>query len=66
MKLNFDFSGSNVIALIHKNRVELDGMLEDPMFSVVFNLNYIVGEPITQKDRRVSYTDSVQPWALNL
>lgn len=44
-------------ALIHKNRVELDGMLEDPMFTVVFNLNYIVGEPITQKDRRVSCTD---------
>ena len=39
---------------MHKNRVELEGMLEDPLFTVVFVMEYLLGEPMAERDRRVS------------
>ena len=47
------FRGSSVTALVHKNRVELEGMLEDPLFTLVFVMEYLLGEPMAEKDRRV-------------
>ncbi len=41
-------------ALVHRNRVELEGMLEDPLFTVVFVIEYMLGEPMVDRDRRVS------------
>ena len=29
-------------------------MLEDPLFTVVFVMEYLLGEPMAEKDRRVS------------
>lgn len=51
---------SGVSALVHKNRVELEGMLEDPLMTVVFTLLYELGEPISIKDRKVGVTAVVR------
>ena len=32
-------------------------MLEDPLFTVVFVMEYLLGEPMAEKDRRVSCQD---------
>ena len=45
--------GSAVTTLVHRNRIQLDGMVEDPNFVVVFVLEYVLGEPVQAKDRRV-------------
>ena len=41
-------------ALVYRHRVELDGLLEDPSFCVVFTLIYDVAEAPASKDKRVS------------
>ena len=33
-------------------------MLEDPMFAVVFILEYVIGEPVSDEDRKVQLTGS--------
>ena len=39
--------------LVHKSRTHLEGMLEDPMLTVVFTLIYELGEPRVSGDRTV-------------
>ena len=46
------FSGQ-ASALVYRHRVELDGLLEDSSFCVVFTLIYDVAEAPTSKDKRV-------------
>ncbi|CAH1775289.1 unnamed protein product [Owenia fusiformis] len=50
--------GSLGSALVLKNRVELEGMCEDPMMTVVFMLEYVVGEPISSEERKLLNTNS--------
>ena len=39
-------------------------MLEDPMFAVVFILEYVIGEPVSDEDRKVGTTViHLQFWA---
>ena len=47
------FRGGQLKELIHKNTVTLEGLLEDPMFTVVFSLFYEVGEAPKKQERRV-------------
>ena len=44
---------SHATSLVYKGRVDLDKMLQDPMFTVVFRLTYELGQPMDDKDRRV-------------
>lgn len=37
-----------------KNKIDLQELLEDPMFSVIFTLEYVIGEPMSDEDRKVS------------
>ncbi|XP_052081503.1 nephrocystin-4-like isoform X3 [Mytilus californianus] len=39
--------------LVLKNRLEICELLEDPMLSLVFTLEYVIGEPISQEERKM-------------
>ncbi|CAC5423619.1 NPHP4 [Mytilus coruscus] len=39
--------------LVLKNRLEISELLEDPMLSLVFTLEYVIGEPISQEERKM-------------
>ncbi|XP_071109623.1 nephrocystin-4-like isoform X1 [Haliotis cracherodii] len=47
-----NISGTNDLML--KNKVQFSEFLEDPMFSIIFSLEYVIGEPLTAKDRKLS------------
>ena len=40
-------------SLVLKNRVQLDSMVEDGMFTIVMVLEYVVSEPVSAEDRKV-------------
>ena len=52
--LAFLFIRNATNSLVHKNRIQLDGLVEDQLFTIVFVLIYELGEPRAAKDRRVS------------
>ncbi|KAK7093408.1 nephrocystin-4-like isoform X2 [Littorina saxatilis] len=47
-------SGVQGNALVLKSRVELNDLLEDPMFAVVFTLDYVISESLSDKDRKIT------------
>lgn len=40
--------------LVLNQRVHINDILEDPMFAVVFILEYVIGEQLSAEDRKVS------------
>ena len=46
-------STGNYLQLAQK--IQINDMLEDPMFAVVFILEYAISEPISDEDRKVCY-----------
>ncbi|KAL5014616.1 hypothetical protein ScPMuIL_008886 [Solemya velum] len=42
--------------LLLKSKIQLSALLEDPMFAIVFNLEYVIGEPLTEQDRKLSHS----------
>ena len=50
-----DCSVNKNSVLVHKSRTHLEGMVEDPMFTIVFMLIYELGEPRIASDRMVRY-----------
>ena len=55
-------SGSQLKELVHKNPVTVEGLLEDPLFTVVFSLFYEVGDPPKKQERRVSMSFQERRW----
>ena len=45
------FSEGTILLLKHK--LEISELLEDPMIALVFSLDYVIGEPISQEERKV-------------
>ncbi|XP_021379713.1 nephrocystin-4-like isoform X2 [Mizuhopecten yessoensis] len=37
-----------------QNKIELGELLEDPMVAITFTLEYVIGEPLSEEDRKVS------------
>ena len=40
---------------MHKGRIDVEGMVEDPLMTVVFTVLYELGEPVNLKDRKVGH-----------
>ena len=36
-----------------KSRIQLNDLLEDPLFAIVFTLDYVISETLSDKDRKV-------------
>ncbi|XP_076451476.1 nephrocystin-4-like [Babylonia areolata] len=47
-------SGSQGHCLVLKSRIQLNDLLQDPMFAVVFTLSYVIRESLSDKDRKMS------------
>ena len=50
------FSGSGATqgnCLVLKSRIQLNDLLEDPLFAIVFTLDYVISETLSDKDRKV-------------
>ncbi|XP_013402548.1 nephrocystin-4 isoform X2 [Lingula anatina] len=47
---------SSCVSLVLRNSIPLDGMVEDPMMSIVFLLEYVVSEPMNAEDRKLSHS----------
>ena len=50
------FRGSGAVqgnCLVLKSRVQLNDLLEDPLFAIVFTLDYVISETLSDKDRKV-------------
>ena len=41
------------VGLVLKNRIELDNLVEDPMYTIVFLLEYVLAEPLNREERKV-------------
>jgi hypothetical protein len=41
----FLYRASSATSLVHKGRVEVEGLLEDPTFRIVFTVIYEIGMP---------------------
>ncbi|KAL8622713.1 hypothetical protein ACOMHN_009347 [Nucella lapillus] len=46
--------GSQGQCLVLKSRVQLNDLLQDPMFAVVFSLSYVIRESLSETDRKMS------------
>ncbi|XP_074655528.1 nephrocystin-4-like isoform X2 [Tubulanus polymorphus] len=44
--------------LVLKNRVELDNLVEDPLCTIVFILEYVIAEPLNKEERKMSMVRS--------
>ncbi|XP_050411736.1 nephrocystin-4 isoform X2 [Patella vulgata] len=42
--------------LVLKNPIQINDLLEDPLFAVIFKLEYVIAEPLSDNDRRMSLT----------
>ena len=51
MSYVYSINTGNYLQLSQK--IQINDMLEDPMFAVVFILEYVIGEPISDEDRKV-------------
>jgi hypothetical protein len=47
----------SAVGLILKNRIELDNLVEDPMYTIVFMLEYVMTEPLNREERKVRSAD---------
>ncbi|KAK3104423.1 hypothetical protein FSP39_001776 [Pinctada imbricata] len=47
-------SDSGATLLILKNKLDLNELYEDPYCAVIFNLEYVVGFPISEEERKIS------------
>ena len=47
------FKSSGMTLLVLKNKIQIPDMLEDPMVGLAFSLEYVIGEPLSDEDRRV-------------
>ena len=59
-------NGKNPAAsgLVLKNRIELDGLVADPLYTVVFKLEYVVAEPLNALQRKVHINQRWNPRGL--
>ncbi|XP_069120570.1 nephrocystin-4-like isoform X2 [Argopecten irradians] len=47
-----DDTGMTFLTL--QNKIQLGELLEDPMVAITFTLEYVIGEPLSEEDRKVS------------
>ncbi|XP_033763320.1 nephrocystin-4-like isoform X4 [Pecten maximus] len=45
---------SGMAFLTMQNKIQLGELLEDPMVAITFTLEYVIGEPLSEEDRKVS------------
>ncbi|XP_060072495.1 nephrocystin-4-like isoform X2 [Ylistrum balloti] len=45
---------SGMTFLTMPNKIQLGDLLEDPMVAITFTLEYVIGEPLSEEDRKVS------------
>ena len=50
--LNTSVNSEGTILLL-KHKLEISELLEDPMIALVFSLDYVIGEPISQEERKL-------------
>ncbi|XP_064643236.1 nephrocystin-4-like isoform X3 [Lineus longissimus] len=42
------------VGLVLKNRIEIDHLVQDPMYTIVFLLEYVMTEPLNREERKMS------------
>ncbi|KAK3594431.1 hypothetical protein CHS0354_000253 [Potamilus streckersoni] len=51
-----DNTSSEDNVLLLKQKVQISDMLEDPMFAIIFILEYVISEPLSEEDKKLSKT----------